>query len=112
MLSFCANNYLGLADSGELREAAKATLDRHGYGIARPMKSALQGLAEATTRTNHENPKSRGHRSAVTRLYAELLLTHRQPEGLPAADRATPLRRRSQRSLRGCVPSSADGLLF
>ncbi|RWA75311.1 MAG: glycine C-acetyltransferase [Mesorhizobium sp.] len=34
VLNFCANNYLGLADSDELREAAKATLDRYGYGMA------------------------------------------------------------------------------
>ncbi len=34
LLNFCANNYLGLADSEELRDAAKATLDRYGYGMA------------------------------------------------------------------------------
>lgn len=34
MLNFCANNYLGLADSEELRDAAKAGLDRYGYGMA------------------------------------------------------------------------------
>jgi len=34
LLNFCANNYLGLADSMELRDAAKATLDRYGYGMA------------------------------------------------------------------------------
>ena len=34
VLNFCANNYLGLADSQELREAAKETLDRYGYGMA------------------------------------------------------------------------------
>ncbi|MER9653672.1 glycine C-acetyltransferase [Mesorhizobium sp. M0152] len=34
VLNFCANNYLGLADSAELREAAKQTLDRYGYGMA------------------------------------------------------------------------------
>jgi glycine C-acetyltransferase len=34
VLNFCANNYLGLADSEDLREAAKATLDRYGYGMA------------------------------------------------------------------------------
>ncbi len=34
VLNFCANNYLGLADSQELREAAKAALDRYGYGMA------------------------------------------------------------------------------
>ncbi|MGF7005959.1 glycine C-acetyltransferase [Aminobacter sp. BE322] len=34
VLNFCANNYLGLADSRELREAAKAALDRYGYGMA------------------------------------------------------------------------------
>jgi glycine C-acetyltransferase len=34
LLNFCANNYLGLADSAELRDAAKAALDRYGYGMA------------------------------------------------------------------------------
>lgn len=34
VLNFCANNYLGLADSAELREAAKRALDRYGYGMA------------------------------------------------------------------------------
>ena len=34
VLNFCANNYLGLADSSELREAAKTGLDRYGYGMA------------------------------------------------------------------------------
>jgi len=34
LLNFCANNYLGLADNAELRETAKAALDRYGYGMA------------------------------------------------------------------------------
>lgn len=34
VLNFCANNYLGLADSQQLREAAKEALDRYGYGMA------------------------------------------------------------------------------
>lgn len=34
VLNFCANNYLGLADSHELRDAAKTALDRYGYGMA------------------------------------------------------------------------------
>ncbi|MET3524814.1 7-keto-8-aminopelargonate synthetase-like enzyme, partial [Mesorhizobium abyssinicae] len=34
VLNFCANNYLGLADSLELRDAAKHALDRYGYGMA------------------------------------------------------------------------------
>lgn len=34
VLNFCANNYLGLADNAELREAAKVALDRYGYGMA------------------------------------------------------------------------------
>ena len=34
VLNFCANNYLGLADSAELRDAAKKGLDRYGYGMA------------------------------------------------------------------------------
>lgn len=34
VLNFCANNYLGLSDSPELIEAAKASLDDHGYGMS------------------------------------------------------------------------------
>ncbi|MHA1159147.1 MAG: glycine C-acetyltransferase [Alphaproteobacteria bacterium] len=34
VLNFCANNYLGLADSPALIDAAKAALDRYGYGLA------------------------------------------------------------------------------
>jgi glycine C-acetyltransferase len=34
VLNFCANNYLGLADNQQLRDAAKDTLDRYGYGMA------------------------------------------------------------------------------
>lgn len=34
VLNFCANNYLGLADSPELVEAAKIALDEHGFGMA------------------------------------------------------------------------------
>lgn len=34
VLNFCANNYLCLADSEELRDAAAKALDRYGYGMA------------------------------------------------------------------------------
>jgi len=34
VLNLCANNYLGLADSPELIEAAKAAMDSHGLGMA------------------------------------------------------------------------------
>ena len=34
VLNFCANNYLGLADSPALVDAAKATMDEYGYGMA------------------------------------------------------------------------------
>ena len=34
LLNMCANNYLGLADSQELIEAAKKTYDEKGYGLA------------------------------------------------------------------------------
>ncbi|MFI5336945.1 MAG: glycine C-acetyltransferase, partial [Opitutales bacterium] len=34
VLNLCANNYLGLADSPELIAAARASLDRWGYGLA------------------------------------------------------------------------------
>lgn len=34
VLNFCANNYLGFANNKDLVEAAKAGLDRYGYGLA------------------------------------------------------------------------------
>lgn len=34
VLNFCANNYLGLADNMDVRAAAKATIDSHGFGMS------------------------------------------------------------------------------
>ena len=34
VVNFCANNYLGLSDNPDLVEAAKASLDRWGYGMS------------------------------------------------------------------------------
>lgn len=34
VLNFCANNYLGLSDHPDLIEAAKKTLDSHGFGMS------------------------------------------------------------------------------
>jgi glycine C-acetyltransferase len=34
VLNFCANNYLGLSNNSELVEAAKKSLDDHGYGMS------------------------------------------------------------------------------
>jgi len=34
VLNFCANNYLGLSNNGELVKAAKSALDSHGYGMS------------------------------------------------------------------------------
>jgi glycine C-acetyltransferase len=34
VLNFCANNYLGLADSPELIAAAKHAMDTHGFGLS------------------------------------------------------------------------------
>jgi glycine C-acetyltransferase len=34
VLNFCANNYLGLSNDQSLIEAAKASLDNHGYGMS------------------------------------------------------------------------------
>ncbi|HEV2613747.1 MAG TPA: glycine C-acetyltransferase [Gammaproteobacteria bacterium] len=34
VLNFCANNYLGLANSPKLIHAGKEALDKHGYGLA------------------------------------------------------------------------------
>jgi glycine C-acetyltransferase len=34
VLNFCANNYLGLSNNPSLIEAAKSSLDNHGYGMS------------------------------------------------------------------------------
>ncbi|MEO1448616.1 MAG: glycine C-acetyltransferase [Bacteroidota bacterium] len=34
VLNFCANNYLGLSSHPRVTEAAKATIDTHGYGLS------------------------------------------------------------------------------
>jgi glycine C-acetyltransferase len=34
VVNLCANNYLGLANDGSVREAAQRALDRYGYGMA------------------------------------------------------------------------------
>ncbi|HBC77765.1 MAG TPA: glycine C-acetyltransferase [Bacteroidales bacterium] len=34
VLNFCANNYLGLSNNGQLAEAAKRSLEDHGYGMS------------------------------------------------------------------------------
>jgi glycine C-acetyltransferase len=34
VLNFCANNYLGLASNPKVKEAAKKTIDSHGYGLS------------------------------------------------------------------------------
>ncbi len=34
VLNFCANNYLGLADAPELVDAARAGLEKYGFGVA------------------------------------------------------------------------------
>ena len=35
VINFCANNYLGLSSHPEVIQAAKATIDSHGYGSKR-----------------------------------------------------------------------------
>jgi glycine C-acetyltransferase len=34
VLNFCANNYLGLANNADLIEAAKGSMDTHGFGLS------------------------------------------------------------------------------
>ena len=34
IINLCANNYLGLADHPEIVAAAKAAMDKYGYGMA------------------------------------------------------------------------------
>lgn len=34
VLNFCANNYLGLSNNQQLKDAAKSAIDSHGYGMS------------------------------------------------------------------------------
>ena len=34
VLNFCANNYLGLSSHPKICEAAKTTIDTHGFGMS------------------------------------------------------------------------------
>ena len=34
VLNFCANNYLGLSDNTEIKNAAKNALENHGFGMS------------------------------------------------------------------------------
>ena len=34
VINFCANNYLGLSSNPEVKQAAKDTIDKHGYGMS------------------------------------------------------------------------------
>ena len=34
VLNFCANNYLGLSNNQQLKDAAKSAIDTHGYGMS------------------------------------------------------------------------------
>ncbi len=44
LLNFCSNNYLGLANNPEMKEAAKAAIDKYGIGPA-----AVRTIAGTTT---------------------------------------------------------------
>ena len=37
VINFCANNYLGLSSHPEVIQAAKDTLDSHGFGLSFPV---------------------------------------------------------------------------
>jgi glycine C-acetyltransferase len=34
VLNFCANNYLGLSDNKRVKQAAKDTIDKYGFGMS------------------------------------------------------------------------------
>jgi len=34
VINFCSNNYLGLSDNPEVIQAAKDTMDSHGFGMS------------------------------------------------------------------------------
>ena len=34
VINFCSNNYLGLSDNPEVIQAAKDTMDTHGFGMS------------------------------------------------------------------------------
>ncbi len=66
VVNFCANNYLGLADDGELIAAAHATLDRYGLGMA----SVRFICGTLDLHKDLEAAISRFHRKEDTILYA------------------------------------------
>src|SRR5580704_16139165 len=65
VLNLCANNYLGLADHPEVIEAAKAALDRWGFGLS--SVRFICGTQEIHVEL--ESALSRFHRTDDTILY-------------------------------------------
>ena len=41
VINFCANNYLGLSNHPEVIQAAKDTMDTHGFGVSSPSTLVL-----------------------------------------------------------------------
>ena len=66
VLNFCSNNYLGLADNPEVIEAAKAGLDRWGFGLA----SVRFICGTQQVHKELESALSRFHQTEDTILYS------------------------------------------
>lgn len=71
-LNFCANNYLGLADSPRLIEAAKKAMDERGFGmssvrfIAEPRIFTRSLRLPSPTSSTQRTPSSTHHASMPT----------------------------------------------
>ncbi len=66
VLNFCANNYLGLSSNKEVLQAAKDTLDSHGFGLS--SVRFICGTQDIHTQLEEKIAKFLGMESAI--LYA------------------------------------------
>ncbi len=64
IINLCANNYLGLADNAAIREAAKAAIDRYGYGMA--SVRFICGTLDLHRRLEKTIAQFTGHADAIT----------------------------------------------
>lgn len=65
VINFCSNNYLGLANHPRVKQAAKDTIDSHGFGMA----SVRPICGTTTLHKELERVISRFHKTEDTILY-------------------------------------------
>ena len=68
MVNLCANNYLGLADHPEVTAAARAALDRYGFGMASVRFIAARRPCIASSSRDRKTSRQ-GRRDPVRRLF-------------------------------------------